>query len=91
MHKALHKMDRLYVSIKEMGRGLTSVEDFVLTSIQGFGDYIKRNKGKQITAADNSVGIVSTDKKQQKKYVGHRNGKKNNCKYIVSSNWQDCA
>ena len=41
MHKALHSrddVDRLYVSRKERGRGLASIEDSVDTSIQRLED-----------------------------------------------------
>ena len=43
MHKALHPrddVDRLYVSRKEEGRGLASIEDSVDASIQRLEDYI---------------------------------------------------
>ena len=48
MHKALHPrddVDRLYVSRKEGGRGLSSIEDSVDTSIQRLEDYIEKNEG----------------------------------------------
>ena len=35
-----------YVSIKEGGRGLTSIEDSVDTSIQPFEDYTKKARRK---------------------------------------------
>ena len=44
MHKALHPRDdadRLYVSRKEGGRGLASIEDSVDASIQRLEDYMK--------------------------------------------------
>ncbi len=50
--KALHPrddVDRLYVSRKEGGRGLTSIEDSVDTSIQRFEDYIEKHEGGLIT------------------------------------------
>ena len=53
MHKALHPKDdveRLYVSRKEAGRGLTSTEDSVDTSIQRLEDYIQQHNGGLITA-----------------------------------------
>ena len=53
MHKALHPrddVDRLYVSRKEGGRGLASIEDSVDTSIQRLKDYIQKHKGGLITA-----------------------------------------
>ena len=47
MNKALHPrddVDRLYVSRKEGGRGLASIEDSVDAPIQRFKDYIKNTK-----------------------------------------------
>ena len=47
MHKALHPRDdvgRLYVSRKEGGRGLASIEDSIDASIQQLEDYIKNTK-----------------------------------------------
>ena len=49
MHKALHprdEVDRLYVSSKEEGKGLTSIEDTVETSIQRFEDYMEKHGGR---------------------------------------------
>ena len=56
MHKALHPrddVDRLYVSRKEGGRGLASIEDPVDTSIQRLEDYIEKHDGRLITAIRN--------------------------------------
>ena len=47
MHKALQPrdgVDRLYVSIKERGRGLASIEDSVDASIQRLEDYIEKHR-----------------------------------------------
>ena len=47
MHKALHltdNVDRLYVTRKEGGRGLTSIQDRVDALIQRLEDYIKSAK-----------------------------------------------
>ena len=47
MHKALHPrddVDRLYVSRKEGGGGLTSIEDCVDASIQWLEDYIEKHE-----------------------------------------------
>ena len=58
MHKALHPRDdvhRLYVSRKEGGRGLASIEDSVDASIQRLKDYIKRYEGGLITATRNET------------------------------------
>ena len=49
MHKALHPrddVDRLFVSRKEGGRGLTSIEDCVDASIQRLEDYIEKTRTK---------------------------------------------
>ena len=46
MHKVLHPrddVDRLYVSRKEGGSGLASIEDSVDASIQRFKDNIQKN------------------------------------------------
>ena len=46
MHKALHprdNVDRLYVSRKEEGRGLGSIEDSVDASIQQLKDYVQKH------------------------------------------------
>ena len=47
MHKALHPrddIDRLYVSRKEGGRGLASIEDTVDASIERLEDYIGKHE-----------------------------------------------
>ena len=52
MHKALHHrddVDRLYVSRKEGGRGLASIEDTVDASIQRLKDYIEKHERGLIT------------------------------------------
>ena len=57
MHKALHPrddVDRLYVSRKEGGRWLASIEDSVDASIQRLKDYIQK-KGGLITAIRNKT------------------------------------
>ena len=48
LHKALHPrddVDKLYVSRKEGGRGLASIEDSVDASIQRLEDYIQKHDG----------------------------------------------
>ena len=58
MHKALHSrddVDRRYVSRKEGGRGLSSIEDSVDASIQRLGDYIQKQEGGLITATKNDT------------------------------------
>ena len=52
MHKALHPrddVDRLYVSRKEGGRGLASIEDSVDASIQWLKEYIEKHERGLIT------------------------------------------
>ena len=56
MHKALHPrddVDRLYVSRKEGGRRLASIEDSVDASLQRLKDYIDMHKGGVIIATKN--------------------------------------
>ena len=58
MHKALHPRDdveRLYVSRKEGGRGLASIEDNVDASILRLEDYIEKHEGRLITAIRNDT------------------------------------
>ena len=58
IHKALYPRDdvnRLYVSIKEGGRRLASVEDSLNTSIKRLKDYILKNKERLITATRNNT------------------------------------
>ena len=58
MHKALHHrddVDRLYVPRKEGGRGLSSIEDSVDTSIQRLEDYIEKHERGLITAIRNNI------------------------------------
>ena len=62
VHKTLHPRDdveRLYVSIKEGGRGLASVEVRVDASVQRLEDNIEKCEGGLITATRND-----TDKKK---------------------------
>ena len=57
MHKALYPrdgVDRLYVSRKEGGRGLTSIEDNVDASIWRLEDYIEKHEGGLIIAIRNN-------------------------------------
>ena len=72
MHKALHPrddVDRLYVSRKEVGRGLTSIEDSVNGSIQRLEDYIEKHKRGLVTAirndTDNTIDDRMTTRKQK--------------------------
>ena len=73
MHKASHPRDvvnRLYVSRKEGGRGLASIEDSVDASIQRLEDYIQKHDGGLITVirndTDNTMDNRMTITKKQK-------------------------
>ena len=58
MHKALHprdNVDRLYVSRKEGGRGLASIEKNIDVSIRRLEDYIEKHEGGLITAIRNDT------------------------------------
>ena len=55
MHKALHPRDdadRLYVSRKEGGRGLASIEDSVDASIQRLEDYIQSKMAESLQPSE---------------------------------------
>ena len=71
MHKALHPRDdgnRLYVSRKEGGRGLVSIEESVDASIR-LEDYIEKHEGGLITTlrndTDNMMDNKMTTRKQK--------------------------
>ena len=52
MPKALHPsddVDKLYVSRKEGGRRLASIQDSVDSAIQRLGDFIKKRGGRLYT------------------------------------------
>ena len=73
MHKALHPrddVDRLYVSRKEGGRGLASIEDTVDASIQRLEDYIEKHERGLITTirvdTDNTINERITTTRKQK-------------------------
>ena len=58
MHKALHPrddFDRLYVSRKEVGRELASIEDSDEASKQRLEDYKEKHEGGLITAIRNDT------------------------------------
>ena len=62
MHKALHPrddVDRLYVSIKEGGKGLASIENSFGASIQRLEDYIEKHEVELITAIKNDTDKVT--------------------------------
>ena len=65
MHKALHPRDdtnRLYVSRKEEGRGLASIEDTVDASIQQLEDYIEKHEQGLIIAIRNDMNNTIDDR-----------------------------
>ena len=73
MHKALHPrddVDRLYVSRKEGGRGLASIEDTADASIQRLEDYIEKHQRGLITTirvdTDNMINERMTTTRKQK-------------------------
>ena len=81
MHKALHPrddVDRLFVSRKEGGRGLASIEDSFDASIQRLEDDIGIYEGELITAirndndntVDNKVTITRKQKWEEKQLYG---------------------
>ena len=84
MHKILHPrddVDRLYVSKKEGGRGLASIEDTVDASIQRLEDYIEKHERGLITTTRNDTDntfeerVTTTRKK---------NGKENNSMAVLN-------
>ena len=67
MHKALHPrddVDRLYVSRKEGGRGLASIEDTVDASIQRLEDYIEKHERGLITTIRNDTDNTIDERQQ---------------------------
>ena len=66
MHKALHprdNVDRLYVSRKEGGRGLTSIKDTVDASIQRLEDYREKHERGLITTIRNDTDNTIDERK----------------------------
>ena len=65
MQKALHPRDdgdRLYVSRKEGGRGLVSIEGSNSASIQWLKDYIQKRGEGLITATRNNTDNTKTNR-----------------------------
>ena len=98
MHKALHPrddVDRLYVSRKEGGRGLVSIEDNVDTSIRRLEDYIEKYEGGLITAIrndtdytmDNRMRITRKQKWEGKQLYGHFKRLINNISHDKTWTW----
>ena len=64
MHKSLHprdNVDRLYVSRKEGGRGLASIEDSIDASIQRLEDYTEKHERGLIAAIRNDTDNTIDD------------------------------
>ena len=98
MHKALHPrddIDRLYVTRKEEGRGLASIEDSVDASIQRFEDYIQKHEGGLITAIrndtdntmDNRMTITRKQKWEGKQIYGRFKRLINNISHDKTWTW----
>ena len=69
MHKALHPrddVDRLYVSRKRGGRGLTSMEDSVDALIQRLEDSIEKRRERLVTATRNNTNNMRTNNQKTK-------------------------
>ena len=73
MHKALYPrddVDRLYVSKKEGGRGLASIEDNANAPIRRLEDYIEKHEGRLNTAirndTDKTIDNIMTITRKQK-------------------------
>ena len=83
MHKALHHgddVDRLYVSRKDGGRRLASIEDTVDASIQRLEDYIEKQER----------GVIATIRKQKwegKQLYGRFKRLTNNISYQKTWTW----
>ena len=73
MHKVLHPrddVDRLYVSRKEVGRGLTSIKDSVDAWIQRLGQNIKKCSERLTRATRNNTDSTFTEENIQKIKMG---------------------
>ena len=96
--KALHPrndVDRQYVSRKEGGRGLASIEDSVDASIQRLEDYIQKQDGGLISAIrndsdntmDNRMTITRKQKWEGRQLYGLFKGLINNISYNKTWTW----
>ena len=75
MHKSLqlrNNINSLYVTWKEGGKALTSIEDYLDAVIHRLREYINRSRERLITAA-------ITTEKQQSQNLENKNEKKNIC------------
>ena len=76
MHKALHPrddVDRLFVSRKEGGRELASIDDSVDASIQRLEDYIEKHERGLITAIRNDPDNMIDDRMTTRKQKWEKN------------------
>ena len=98
MHKALHPrndVDKLYVSRKEGGWGLGSIEDSVDASIQRLEDYIEKHKRGMITAIrnetdnmiDDRMTIIRKQKWEEKQIYGRFKWLINNISHDKTCTW----
>ena len=81
MYKALHSRNdvhRLYVSRKEGRRVPASIQDSIDAPIQQLEDYIKKCRGRPITATRSNIDNTSINRtkitrkqKQREKQYGH--------------------
>ena len=77
-----YDIDRLYVSRKEVGRGLAIIEDSIYASIQQLEDYIAMLGGRLITAIRNNTN--NTWINRMKITRKNKNERKNSCMDIMS-------
>ena len=98
VHKALHPrddVDRLYVPRKVGGRGLSSIEDSVDTSIQRLEDYLEKHEQGLITAItnntdnmiDNEMTMTRKQKCEGKQLYGHFKRLINNISHDKTWTW----
>ena len=74
-NKALHlrNNDRVYISRKESRRGYVKTDDCIDIWIQRIvGKRLKKSRDRLVTAINNSIGVISADKKSMKT---RKNGK----------------
>ena len=98
MHKTLYPrddVDRLYVSRKEGGSGLASIEDSVDATIQRLEDYIEKPEGGLISAIRNDTDNTMTNrmtitrkqKWEDKQIYGHFKRLINNISHQKTLTW----
>ena len=76
IHKALYlrdNIDRVYVSRKEVGRRLVSIEDSMDASIQELEGDMKKCKEKLIITVNNSIDNVKRNRKTKSRKPKHKN------------------